>query len=135
VRISPAILAPQPVRPPIITSMSNTLSQAAISERWIPSMQPMLYHLPHSKYPEETGSALGLTGVFTKAPSTITSGLAPLELTLRATKDAAPAMTSMFNQYLVTSPTNFSLGQRMSSDYQSLEINGYDCLSQNVILC
>ncbi|KIM72219.1 hypothetical protein PILCRDRAFT_16343 [Piloderma croceum F 1598] len=125
VRISPAIIAPQPVRPPIITSMSNTLSRVAISERWIPSMQPMLYHLPHPEYPKETGSALGLTGVFTKTPSTITPGLAPQELTLPATKDAAPMMTSMFDQYLVTPPTNFNQGQHMSWDYQSLEINSY----------
>jgi len=96
-------------------------------------MQPILYHLLHPEYPKETGSALGLTGVFTKAPSTITPGLALQDFTSPATKDAAPTMTSMFNQHLVTSPTNFNLGQRMCWDYQSLEINGYDYPFQNVM--
>jgi len=125
-RIAPTILAPQPVRPSIISPTPNILSRASISERWTPT-PPISYQMSYPEHLKETNS-LGLTGVFTKPLSIITPALTGQELTPR---DATPMGSSMSNQYIVTSPTNFNLGQRMSWDHQNHEKNVYDCSSEN----
>jgi hypothetical protein len=121
VQVTTTIVAPQPIRPSNATPGLSIVPRAAVSQRWIPSTQPMSYNIPHSGHQNETHSALGLTGVSTKPPSTITAGFPSQDFGPRATKNGTPTRMSMFNQY---SPTNFNIGQRMPWDYRTDQTNG-----------
>lgn len=79
-----------------------TTSIRRSSEKWIPSSQLMTYGPPGSDHPQDTHSALGLTGVSIKPPSTIT----PLTLDSDpcTMQDITPTnLMSMFNQHMAGS--------------------------------
>ena len=114
-RATPAILAPRPIRPSMpIPVLSDSLG-AAFLHRSIQLEEPTGYHVVHPECPNGTRSALGLTGVFTKPTSTITSGFTSRDFTPRATKDNTPMMIAMFTPHVATSSTSYKPGHR---DYE-----------------
>jgi hypothetical protein len=122
VAVVPPATSRTPQPPKHATSAFNTLPHAAAtilhpSQGWIPSINDMFYAIPVSEHRlKESGSGLGLTGVYTEPASTITKGVTH-DLPFHGPQDFTPTLpTSMPAQYIATSPASFSLGQRMFWD-------------------
>lgn len=92
-------------------------------QRWVPSAEPALNVKSGFKGPTTDSSALGLTGVYSNAASTITVGVTLPEIGVPRTSPDPSSV--MFNQYILTTP---SPEKTSSSNYQSYQYIEYAIL-------